>query len=265
MCPINKIITFVTILSSGFLFCCETPPIPKSYHLIHSRRYLYNSVPSEFKGQVTYYRALLEQTSPDDHSCGQRAVFHALALEHAMQKVHRGIPMGLSLRSSFSNMITYEWVALQINHRIQKDDPLFDIKDGTHGNQLARAGNTEFPQLYDKLLPIYLSKNTLDIIDNGNPPYPATLNADKYSPLFNTKYKPLSNSGELYLQLSKLRRPFDIIHFPALLDNQHWVLASVMLNYKCERRLLAIDSCNIFLQNYPSLQTLIRLLNKEIQ
>lgn len=258
----NIFLIFVAYTSSirGF----EYQPHLKTVHIKHSRDYLYNNIPQELKENTTYYRSLLEQTTPDTHSCGQRSVFHALALEDAMQRMReQNIVPDISLRFSLSSVTCYRHVYATINSMIQTEMPWFNLRAGTCGDQLARAANRYFPVLKDKLLPIYLYNEQLFIVDNGIPPYPSCLNAGKFS-LDSRQYKPFRNSHEKRLQLSKLIKPFDISHFIALLDNKHWILASVMLNYKGEKRLLIIDSCNNFFQNYPSLQTLITLLNEEM-
>lgn len=263
----KQIILYLLALHTSFIFGCGTPSYSylQTIHKRHPRDYLYNNIPEELKDSVTYYRALLEQRKPDAHSCGQRSVFHALALEEAMQRMkERNIPVHMSLRFSLSSAEWYENVYATINIMIQAETPWVDLRTGTCGDQLARAANRHFPVLQDKLLPLFLFNEGLCIVDNGIPAHPSSLNAGKFS-YSNKRYKFFGNSDEKYLQFSKLKQPYDIIHFLAMLDNQHWVLASVMLNFRREKRLLVIDSCNTFLQNYPSLQTLITLLKEEMR
>ncbi len=255
---------FVFLFYTFAILGCEAQYSLPTIHRKHSRHYLYNNVPPEFKDKVTYYRALLEQTKPDEHSCGQRAVFHALALESAMNQAQWNISPSESLRLLFSDEQRYEHVYKLINNMIQSELPGVDLRYGTCGDQLARASNRHFPLLKDKLLPLYLLEDQeLKVIDNGISSTSSSLNADIFAHY--KRFIPLAKSDKRYVHFNKLQKPFDIVHFPTLLDRQHWVLASIMLNYKGERRLIVIDSCNVFLQYYPSLQTLIKLLLKEMQ
>lgn len=261
----KTIFTFFVATKLVFIFGSESPPIPKSFHARNDPRYLYNAVPYDLYDKVTYYRALVQQITPDEHSCGHRALFHALGLEYALEHARNGIPLNSSVRSLFSNIKLCKSAISKVNKAILDEDPFYDITQGTYGYQLALAGNLKFPVLKDKILPIFLHDNELEIIDSGISPDASRLNIDQFPLNFVERNKPLSDSPELFLQLSKLKRPFDIVHFPALLDKSHWVLTSVMLDYRSRPRLLAVDSCNTNLSRYSSLRTLILLLNEEMR
>lgn len=261
---IHSIIIRVYLLTyTIFSFSAESPAIPRSFHIVHPPHYLYNSIPLHLRGKATYYRALLEQAHPDEHSCGQRTIYHALALERAMAEIKGGTPLHVSLRRLLANERLYKSMDTKINSMIQSEEPLCDISEGTRGDQLARAGDL-FPALRNKILPIYLKNNKLKMIDTGTHSV-LSLAGIKAIPQDDISYKNLWDADEFFLQLSKLKCFLDTIHFPALLDNQHWVLASVMLNYKSKPQLLVFDSCNQMMHDYPSFQLLIRLLHRELQ
>lgn len=252
MCANNIKLLFYWLIAATHVIVCSAPPLPRSIHHKRNSRHLYNSVPRYLRNKVTYYKALLEQAPEDQHSCGQRTLFHALALKEGLQRMRENIPLSASLRSLLSNEKLYWKTYHRVNRDIRTENPGYDFTEGTCGKQLVHAGNT-FAQLKDNVVPLYFENNQLKtLMDNSE-----IMNEEDLEDPYTT----VRNSEKFRTQTDKLQHPLDSIHFPILID-EHWVLASIMLNYAGKARLIVMDSCNSWKREY---QRAIKILNKEVE
>lgn len=250
----------------SFVFCtffttthAMQPSAPRMISKIKYNSSLYNHVPGRFKKRrFTYVKSLNEQR--DNFSCGHRTLFHALSIERAVKKARRGFPLeeNLSwlLRDEKSLSDVYHKVTSYINETKADTDQSL----GLYAYQILGTSQKKIPMLKDKLVPIYCETNGEITIAHNPKHNQDTLFPDEYfENLKHPVHVKIKESEELSFQLNKLKEPYDTTHFACLMDD-HWILATVILDVNYKAKLIMVDSSNHDVATNKSMITTIETL-----
>ena len=249
----------------GYLAGMETSKLrlrSKLLH-VHHRSSIYNRLPKSFKKRpIVYYRSLMEQY--DKFSCGHRLLFHALSIERAAKKAKReNIPLEKSLSWLLKDQESLSDVWNKISSHINETNPSFDQRYGLYAYQLFEISQTKLPMLKKKLIPVYLKNNNeVMALENPDKKDQATIFCQEYlESTQDEKFCKLHESTDLPLILDKLQEPFDTAHFACLFDD-HWILATCILNEQTKAELLVFDPENNDISDSQAMRsTLAKLLD----
>lgn len=247
---------FSTFLSTIYAM---QPRAPDMMSKIKYNCSLYNEVPGCFKRRpFTYLKSLNEQW--DEFSCGHRTLFHALAIERAVKKARRGIPLTKKLSWLLKDQKSLCDIYGKVTSYINETESDTDQSQGLYPHQILGTSQKKLPMLKDKLVPIYCETDG-EITITHNPKHDQyTLFPDEYfessEDLIHVKIK---DSYELSFQLSKLKEPYDTTHFACFM-NDHWVLATALLNVNYKAELIVIDSSNHDMTSNQSMITTFETL-----
>lgn len=213
------------------------------------REPLYNHVPVSLKNRsLTYYRSLIQQA--DEFSCGSRMLAHADILTRVAYKTKtEGISFETNLINYLSNQSRFE----KVHQKIKSINPEYDYQAGLYDDQIYNAIEKKFPLLKDLFLTVYYDAThgmtTLDFTHMECETYQEFC-ADEHN------YIPLAQSRSFRYLLNLLKNKYDMAHLGCLVNN-HWFLATVMINQSNRVQLLVIDSENREFKNWPDMHHLV--------
>ncbi len=239
----------VGLLSFNNAYCMHRTRSLQELRHRNRAAFLYNHIPESLKNRsLTYYRSLIQQE--DQFSCGSRMLSNADSLARAVYKTKtEGTTFENNLAYYLSNVNKLE----TIHRKIRSVHPEFNSGTELYDYQIYHAIDTKLHLLKDRFLTIYFDEThgmtTLDFTQMGAETYQSFCSREN-------NYVPLTQSRSFSYLLRQLKEKYDMIHFGCL-TNEHWFLATIILNSHLKAQLFVIDSANNDVEHCPNMHHVI--------